>query len=115
MLKLALLASAMIIAAPVEGQSAGGRDLAAVTGDQVVQAVDRDFPVHDADRNGALDQSEFAGWMVSLKAMSDPTATPDNPATQKWVGAAFSRADTDSNRSLSKAELLGLLAQARQG
>ncbi|SEM48122.1 hypothetical protein SAMN05192583_0355 [Sphingomonas gellani] len=123
MLKTLMMTTAALIAAPVEGHASNAEgnpaadrfSLAGVTGEQVVRAVDRDFPAHDRDGNGALDRSEFAGWMVPLKAQSDPSAAADNPATRAWVTAAFDRADTDHNQMLSKAELLGLLSQVRQG
>lgn len=79
---------------------------------QVAQVVNSEFPAYDKDANGTLSQAEFASWMVALKTKSDPSTKADSPATKAWVSQAFASADKDKNKSLSKDELTGFLAQS---
>ncbi|AXJ96823.1 MULTISPECIES: EF-hand domain-containing protein [unclassified Sphingomonas] len=80
---------------------------------QVASIVDTEFPSYDANKDGQLTRAEFDDWMLKLKEKSDPSATPDSPATKKWLGAAFTQADKDRNKQISKAELLGFLTQGK--
>jgi hypothetical protein len=83
----------------------------ATSGNQVAQVVNSEFPTYDKDGNGQLSQAEFSSWMVALKQASDPSAKAGDPATTKWVSAAFTQADTDKSRSVSKSELTSFLSQ----
>jgi len=85
----------------------------AVTGDQVAQVIDAEFPSYDKNSDNLLSPMEFGAWMVALKAKSDPTMAPGTPAAQKWVDAAFAQADTDKNKTLTKTELTGFLSQGQ--
>ena len=141
MLKYAMLAGAALVAAPVLAQttatspqtsapagvatgqappsdtptdavpmqSAPREQPATVT--QVAQVVDTEFPTYDKNGDGKLNAAEFAGWMVALKSKTDPSTKPDAPETKKWVSAAFAQADTDKNKSLTKAEVTSFLTQ----
>ncbi len=141
MLKYAMLAGAVLIAAPVlaqttttSPQNSVPSDAAAgqaapsgtpadsvpmqsaarkqpATGSQVAQVVDTEFPTYDKNGDGKLSAAEFSGWMVALKSKTDPTTKPDAPETKKWVSAAFAQADADKNKSLTKAEVTSFLTQ----
>lgn len=141
MLKLALLAGAMTIAAhalaqtsPAQTQTAPSGAVAAdpaattstpapadqaaattqpASGDQVAQIVDKEFPTYDKSGKGSLTKAEFGQWMIALKSASDPTAKAASKETKAWVDAAFAQADTDKNKSVSKAELTGFLTKAQ--
>ncbi|WP_203308445.1 EF-hand domain-containing protein [uncultured Sphingomonas sp.] len=80
---------------------------------QVASIVDTEFPSYDANKDGQLTRAEFDSWMLKLKEKSDPTASADSAATKKWLGAAFTQADKDRNKEISKAELLGFLTQGK--
>lgn len=80
---------------------------------QVASIVDTEFPSYDGNKDGQLTKVEFDNWMVKLKQASDPSTTADAPATRKWLGAAFSQADKDRNKEVSKAELIGFLSQGQ--
>lgn len=123
MIRYLLLAGGLAIAVPVlaqqqapaEGTPPASAQSAAtqpVAGsDQVAQVVGQEFPTYDTDRNGSLDRTEFSNWMITLKKMSDPTASTDSPASQSWAGAAFAQADADRSKSVSQAELTGFLSK----
>lgn len=83
----------------------------ATKADQIAQVVNTEFPSYDKDSNGSLNEAEFGAWMVALKKASDPTTKADSAATKAWVDQAFASADTDKNKSLSKAELTGFLTK----
>jgi len=141
MLKYAILAGAVLVAAPVLAQattispqtSAPGDAVAGqaapsgaptdavpmqsaareqpATGSQVAEVVNTEFPTYDKNGDGKLSAAEFSGWMVALKSKTDPTTKPDAPETKKWVSAAFAQADTDKNKSLTKTEVTSFLTQ----
>jgi hypothetical protein len=76
---------------------------------QIAQVVDTEFATYDADKNGVLSATEFDAWMVALKTAADPTTKADAPATKKWLTLAFTQADTNKSKSVSKTELNGFL------
>ena len=79
--------------------------------EQVAAVVGKEFPTYDKNKDGKLDNAEFASWMVALKTASDPATKADSPDTKTWVGQAFASADTDKNKSVSMTELNAFLAQ----
>jgi hypothetical protein len=102
--------------APAQSAQAGTTEPgAAAGGSQVAQIVEREFASYDKDGDGKLSQIEFSAWMVALKSASDPTTKADAPETKQWVGAAFTQADADKNRGITKTELTGFLSQGQQG
>jgi hypothetical protein len=141
MLKYAMLVGAALIAAPVLAQttatspqtspSSGGAPAEVpqsgtstdavpmqsaareqpASSTQVAQVVDTEFPTYDKNGDGKLSAAEFGGWMVALKSKTDPSTKPDAPDTKKWVSAAFTQADADKNKSLTKAEVTSFLTQ----
>jgi hypothetical protein len=78
---------------------------------QIAQVVNNEFPTYDTDKNGTLDKTEFAAWMIALKEKSDPSTKPDSPATKAWIDKAFASADKDKNKAVTKSELTGFLSQ----
>ena len=84
-----------------------------VTGDQVAQVVDAEFPTYDKNGDNMLSAGEFGTWMTALKSKSGSTDAAATPESRKWLDAAFAQADTDKNKSLSKTELTGFLTQAK--
>ncbi len=111
MLKLVVLTGAMAMA----GAAAPHAQAQAATDEQVAQAVDSQFPAYDANRDGALSADEFAAWMVALKRETAPGTAADSPGTRRWVDAAFTQADKDSSRSVTRTEVIGFMADARKG
>ena len=72
----------------------------------VQKLVDAEYPSYDANKNGTLDQAEFGKWVLALYAASgDAKAPQDAAAKDKWSKAAFATADTDKNKTISKAEM----------
>ena len=81
--------------------------------DQVASVVETEFPTYDANKDGKLEKTEFASWMVKLKQASDPKASATDAKTKSWVNSAFAQADTDKSKSVSKPELIGFLSQGQ--
>lgn len=72
----------------------------------VQRVVDAEFPTYDANTNGNLESDEFSKWVLALYDRSgDANAPKDEAAKAKWAKAAFASADTDKNKSISKAEM----------
>jgi hypothetical protein len=72
----------------------------------VQRLVDAEFPTYDANTNGNLESDEFSKWVLALYDRSgDANAPKDEAAKAKWAKAAFASADTDKNKSISKAEM----------
>jgi len=143
MMKYALLAGAMMVAAPaiaqrtpttlstdqtapIQSQSyspsmtsdAAPADAATspqttTTTSQIAHVVEADFPKYDGDGNGKLSATEFASWMGTLRASSDPTAKADNAEMKAWSKTAFAQADVDKSKSISKGELTTFLAKGQ--
>ncbi len=78
-------------------------------GVQVKQVVEANFPTYDADQSGDLNAKEFDGWLTVLRQKSaEAKGTRDTmPEAEKqtWMKEAFSKADTDKSKKISKAEL----------
>lgn len=81
----------------------------ATSQDQVAQVVTTEFASYDKDASGALDQAEFAAWMVALRKASDPAFAPETPDGQAWLAAAFTQADADKNAGVNATELTSFL------
>jgi hypothetical protein len=77
----------------------------AATQEQVAQAVGRDFGSYDKDADGALNQTEFAAWMGTLRKASEPSFQPGSPEAASWSAQAFTAADADKSASVNKQEL----------
>ena len=72
----------------------------------VQRLVEAEFPTYDANTNGNLESAEFGKWVLALYDKSgDANAPKDEVAKAKWAKAAFASADTDKNKSISKAEM----------
>ena len=84
------------------------------TGDTVAQVVDSGWSTYDANGDGKLNESEFAAWMNKVRADSDPKLDPASPAARKWNEGAFAQADTNKNKTLSKAELTAFLSKGQK-
>lgn len=78
----------------------------------VAAIVDSEFPAYDANKDGALDQSEFSRWMVALKdqEMKATGATLAPEQVTAWANGAFTTADKDKSVSISKPELISYLS-----
>lgn len=85
----------------------------AAGGDQVATVVQTEFPTYDANKDGKLEKTEFASWMVKLKQASDPKASATSAETKSWVNAAFAQADKDKDKSVTQPELVGFLSQGQ--
>jgi hypothetical protein len=86
----------------------------ATSATQIAQVVNTEFPSYDKDANGGLNKAEFASWMVALKTASDPATKATDPATQTWVGNAFTQADKDKSAALTKDEVTAFLSQGAE-
>lgn len=82
-------------------------------GDQVATVVQTEFPTYDANKDGKLEKTEFASWMVKLKQASDPKASATSAETKSWINAAFAQADKDKDKSVTQPELVGFLSQGQ--
>ncbi len=95
-------------ASPVQPQPASPANPA----NAVASIVDSEFPAYDANKDGQLDQSEFARWMVALKTQEMKATGSQLPTDQvmAWANGAFSTADKDKSVSVSKPELISYLS-----
>jgi hypothetical protein len=78
----------------------------------VKKLVDAEFPAYDANSSGDLEQVEFSKWVLALHGASgDPKAAAmDDAAKAQWAKAAFTSADADKSKKVSKAEMSTFLA-----
>ena len=81
----------------------------ASTQDQVAEAVGRDFGTYDKDADGALNATEFASWMGTLRKAAEPSFAPESPEAKTWSAQAFTSADADKSASINKDELTTFL------
>ena len=96
-------------AAPVAATPPATPAAPATSQDQVAQVVTTEFGSYDKDANGALNQAEFAAWMVALRKASDPAFAAETPEGQAWLAAAFTQADADKNAGVNATELTSFL------
>lgn len=80
-------------------------------GAQVADVVNGEFGTYDKNKNGSLNKTEFGAWMTALRTKADPSVK-DDAANKSWVAQAFTQADTDKSKSVSKDELTNFLSQA---
>jgi hypothetical protein len=80
-------------------------------GAQVADVVSGEFGTYDKNKNGTLSKPEFGAWMTALRTKADPSLK-DDAANKSWVAQAFTQADTDKSKSVSKDELTNFLSQA---
>ncbi len=85
---------------------------AAAPGAQVADVVNSEFGTYDKNKDGKLSQAEFGAWMTALRTKADPSIK-DDAANKAWVAQAFSQADSDKSKSISKDELTNFLAQGQ--
>lgn len=73
----------------------------------VAKLVDAEFPAYDANKSGDLDEPEFGKWMLALHAISGSAKAKamDEAAKAKWAKDAFTAADADKSKKISKAEM----------
>ena len=108
--------AAQTAAAPVQDPAAqpapatGATTQTATSETQIAQVVDTQFGTYDKDANGTLNAAEFGSWMVALRQATDASVTADSKAMKSWTKTAFTQADTDKSKSVSKTELTGFLA-----
>jgi hypothetical protein len=89
-------------AAPTAEPAPAAQAAPPATLDQMVAA---DFPKFDADKSGELSSSEFDTWMTAAKKQSG-AAVPDG----EWLSKAFTKADSDQNKTVSANELTAFLS-----
>jgi len=80
-------------------------------GAQVADVINGEFGTYDKNKNGTLSKPEFGAWMTALRTKADPSLK-DDAANKSWVAQAFTQADTDKSKSVSKDELTNFLSQA---
>jgi hypothetical protein len=80
-------------------------------GAQVADVIGGEFGTYDKNKNGTLSKNEFGAWMTALRTKADPSLK-DDAANKSWVAQAFTQADTDKSKSVSKDELTNFLSQA---
>ncbi|MBP6031343.1 MAG: EF-hand domain-containing protein [Sphingobium sp.] len=87
--------------------SSSSAGVTAATGAQVAAVVDQEFPAYDADKSGVLDKTEFSKWILDLKAkeMQASGKTASQTELSAWATAAFTTADADQNKNVSRTEL----------
>ena len=98
-------------AAPQQGSAATPQQSQQATTVDVAAVVDSEFPTYDSDKSGDLSQKEFSTWMTTLKKAE--AATTGQALADKeiaaWAGAAFTMADQDKSKAVSKTELVSYL------
>jgi hypothetical protein len=94
---------------PQASQSTQSSQAASPT--QIAQVVEQDFPKYAGGKD-ALTQTQFGAWMASLRSATEPGVTADSPEMKTWITQAFTQADTDKSKSVSRAELTAFLTQA---
>ncbi|HKX21798.1 MAG TPA: EF-hand domain-containing protein [Rhizorhapis sp.] len=124
MLRYLLCSSALLLASPALAQETAPAGEAApqqgtATQQQSQQAttvdvgavVDSEFPTYDSDKSGDLNREEFSAWMTTLKK-AEAATTGQSLGDQDiaaWAGAAFTMADKDKSKAVSKTELVTYL------
>lgn len=83
----------------------------AATPAQIAQIVNTEFPTYDADKNGDLNQAEFAAWMKKLRTATEPSVDPESEQVKTWIGQAWTAADADKSGAVSKDELTAFLSR----
>lgn len=83
-----------------------------VSGTQIAQIIEAEFPKYDKDGKGQLDEKQFGDWMVALRSASEPGVTADKPEVKSWIKQAFAQADKDKSKAVTKAELTSFLSQS---
>ena len=95
---------------PAPADSATAAATPANPGAQVADVVNGEFGTYDKNKNGSLSKTEFGAWMTALRTKADPSVK-DDAANKSWVAQAFTQADTDKSKSVSKDELTNFLSQ----
>ena len=85
---------------------------AAAPGAQVADVVNSEFGTYDKNNDGKLTKTEFGAWMTALRTKADPSLK-DDAANKAWVAQAFTQADTDKSKTISKDELTNFLSQGQ--
>lgn len=85
---------------------------AANPGAQVADVVNSEFGTYDKNSDGKLTKTEFGAWMTALRTKADPSIK-DDAANKAWVAQAFTQADTDKSKTISKDELTNFLSQGQ--
>lgn len=76
----------------------------------VQKLVDAEFPTYDVNKDNELEPTEFRKWILALHdAASAANAAKDPAVKAKWANAAFTTADTDKSKKVSKAEMNAFL------
>ena len=75
--------------------------------------MNKEFPSYDKNSDGKLSKAEFGAWMFALRKASDPSLK-DDAANKTYVAGAFTTADTDKSKSVSKDELTNYLVQGQK-
>jgi hypothetical protein len=96
---------------PAPTDSATAATTPANPGAQVAEVVNGEFGTYDKNQNGSLSKTEFGAWMTALRSKADPSVK-DDAANKSWVAQAFTQADTDKSKSVSKDELTNFLSQS---
>ncbi|MDB5679945.1 EF-hand domain-containing protein, partial [Sphingomonas bacterium] len=101
-------------AAPATADAAPAAPAAAAPapGAQIADVVSKEFPSYDKNNDGKLSKAEFGAWMFALRKASDP-ALKDDAANKTYVAGAFTTADTDKSKTVSKDELTNYLTQGQ--
>lgn len=135
-MKAMLLASAMMVSAPVLAQDADvqestlpGQEMQALqpqadalaeqqrsetpiaSSAEIAEIVEAEFPKYDKSGTGEVNREEFGEWMVALRTVSEPGVDAQSAEVQGWVGQAFVQADADNSGGVTKEELTRFLAQ----
>lgn len=76
----------------------------------VRKLVDAEFSTYDTNKDDELESAEFRKWILVLHdAASGANAAKDPAVKAKWANAAFTTADTDKSKKVSKAEMNAFL------
>ena len=77
---------------------------ASTSSDTVMATVEADWATYDKNSNGSLSRAELETWLTALE-----TAAGRKPQGKSYMAAAFTKADADKSKSVSKEELATFL------
>lgn len=77
--------------------------------DPAALPVDAQFARYDANGDGALDKSEYGGWLAALRTAKEADFKADALESRQWIESSFAAADADRDQKVSREELRSFL------
>lgn len=107
MIRHIIALAGMLVAVPSLAQNATPAAPDDGTASQIGAAVAAEWPKYDQGGKGHLTESEFATWLIALRARAGKT---EDPAKLKaWADGAFLQADANVDAKITPEELTAFL------